>query len=249
MTPEAQDIVLATLRRDGIARLPLMLAASEVRDLRDYLATREVWNAHVQAKARASQPCVQACLEGRWPMFCHAMADVIAAPHLFAFALTLTDLVAAYLGEEPLLYSVNAFWTQPASGPRYGETHGWHRDGDDRKFLVLFAYGTDVLRAEHGAHLFGRGSHQHQLEGAPPPETVETVCGAAGTMFLADTRGLHQGLRPDRQRLLFWVRWGVSEPPASYRWDKLAPVAKETLPPGHYPAAERLRRSLRLVVQ
>lgn len=177
----------------------------------------------------------------------HRMEDVVRAPYFLDFALSFTDLAEAYLGSFPRLYSLNAFWTRPGLGDPDPNIQEWHRDRDDRKFLVLFLYGSDVLADEDGPHCFARGTHRMNdgKHREPAGEPVERVYGPAGTFFFADTSGLHRGIKPVRgERLLAWARWGVSDPPASYGWDGLSPVKLERAAP-----SERIRESTRLVVE
>lgn len=46
----------------------------------------------------------------------------------------------------------------------------------------------------------------------------------AVTQFFSDTSRPHRGLKPKRPQLLFWIRYGVSDPPRAYLADKLSPV-------------------------
>jgi len=246
--------LVSNLRRDGCARLAIM-PLSKVTEVYAFLLQKNVYNAHVQAKASKFLPVTQAFGQTDWPMYCHAMEDAVTAPYFFERALATFEIAKDYFdGEFPFLYSMNAFWTQNAS-VQYVDTHWWHRDGDCRKQLVLFMYGLDVLAPEEGAHLYQRGSHlsfgDDSLLGYPytnPPDgVVETFLGAAGTAFMIDTKGMHMGIRPVRRRLLLWARWGVDDPPVSYGWDRLAPVPRALLG-SRYPADPALQKSVHLVV-
>jgi hypothetical protein len=221
------------LPRAGIAEVWPML---DVHAVLNYLDSRPTYHGHVKgASVAAHQPGNSTC----W-----APEDVLRAPHFFEFALKQTSIVRKYLGQEPLLYSVNAFTTYPIDGPMNPDIQEWHRDKDDVRFVALFVYLTDVLIPEDGAHLFKLETHRTTEDGP-----VETMLGSAGTAFLADTRGLHMGIRPTiRPRTMVWARWGVSDPPASYVWDKQAPVDKAVLG-ARYPADKTLQESIRLVVQ
>lgn len=229
-----------SLARDGFEVLPAPMPPEELAAIVAHLKGCKVYDAHVQAKAQRS-----AAWGAPWPMACHHMHDVLRAPGMLQWALSVRRLARGVFGEEPLLYSVNAMWTQPASH-QYGQTHKWHRDGDDRKFLALFMYGSDVLRPEDGPHRYLAGSH---LNDDPPQKDIEqravSIYGRAGTMFVTHPRGLHIGVRPGKLRLLLWARWGVSEPPISYVWDKLAPAPKASLP--WWPESEEEQRAVRLV--
>ncbi len=201
-----------------------------------YLQTRPQYHGHVKgASVARHQPGNSNC----W-----APEDVLRAPHFAEFALSLTDQARAYLGLAPLLYSVNAFTTYPIAGPMNPDIQAWHRDKDDVRFLALFVYLTDVLKPEDGAHLFKRGTHRGLSDGPS-----QTVLGPAGTAFFADTRGFHMGIRPSaKPRTIAWARWGVSDPPASYLWDKQSPCSREVLGT-RYPSDVSLQASLHLVVQ
>jgi hypothetical protein len=247
--------MLAEIRRDGITVAP-SLTQKDISDVNEHLSKCTVYNAHVKAKSTESCLQTEAIVQNRWPMFCADMADVVLAPHLFELMLGYYEFAKDYFGgEQPYLYSMNAFWTQPASGPQYQDTHGWHRDGDDRKQMVVFVFGNDVPTPADGGHLYQKGTHTSMDDAAlgrdfrsPPPDIVRGVFGGAGTVFVSDTKGLHMGLRPaHKPRMLAWGRWGVSNPPQSYVWDKLSPVDKELLG-DRYPRNEALRKAIHLIV-
>jgi len=224
--------MIADLTRDGLVDVGVMPGAAEMLA---YLQTRPTYPGHVKGASVAAQPAGSST--------CWAPEDVLRAPHFFEFAAGLTPVAAEYLESRPLLYSVNAFTTYPLNGPPNPDIQDWHRDRDDVRFLALFVYLTDVLHPLAGAHLFQQGTHQGAAEGP-----VRTVLGPAGTAFLADTRGIHMGIRPVAQpRTMAWARWGVSDPPASYQWDKQRPCSKYVLG-DRYPNDKGARESIRLVV-
>lgn len=243
---------LHQLQRDGIITTSLLFDAEAVVT---YLSQTAVYNAHVTAKSTALDTFAETVNLGQWPMFCHAMDSIVTAPEIFELALGLLPLASTYFGEPALLYSMNAFWTQPAlNQPEYQDTHSWHRDGDDRKQLVAFFMLTDVLEISDGVHQYQRGTHvlgDDQLgrhPNAPPAEAVQTIFDVAGAVFLEDTRGLHQAHRPlAAPRGLAWARFGVSDPPESYHWDKLSPVPRAALG-ARYPKDPDVQRAIHLVV-
>lgn len=167
---------------------------------------------------------------------CHPMASILAVPGLFDAIAQYHILAEAYFGEEPMLYSVNAFWKK-AAGPS-----GQHTDDTDGpKQMVMFMYGTDVPNDSHGIHTYVTGSHEWPREAlrkyhnvqidvsGPLPESwpVHTFYGSAGTTFITDTRGMHNGYPPLNKppRLLLWARWcGKDGPPAAYHNDETCPV-------------------------
>jgi hypothetical protein len=250
-----KEKALTELQQNGIALAPTQL--DKIADVNNYLRGCPVYNAHVKAKASATMIQYAAVMAAEWPMFCIDMQDAVVAPHLFELMVDYYDFARTYFGgEQPILYSMNAFWTQPVkSGLQYMDTHGWHRDADDRKQLVIFVYGTDVENEfSDGAHLYQIGTHNVPDDKlgrdfrSPPPHVVKTVMGKAGTVFLSDTRGVHIGRRPNKLRMLCWGRWGVSTPPQSYGWDKLKPVDKALLG-GRYPSRPEIQDAVRFVVQ
>lgn len=256
MRPElSESHAVDTLRRDGIATWE-SLSRSQITDIFDHLIDKPVRNAHVAAKA--TEPPIllaEALSQQRWPALSHRMEDVISAPHFFERAVALLPLVREYFETpEPVLYSFNVFWTQPAS-IEYFSTHFWHRDFDDEKQLVLFLYGTDVHHEDDGAHKYQRGTHLTNDETLgrdwkedPPPTVVKRIFGSAGTMFLADTNGLHMGSRPKQRRMLAWARWGVSDLPRTYVRDELQPAPRSVLGE-RYPTDPYVQKAIRLVVQ
>lgn len=140
----------------------------------------------------------------------------------------LIDLIEAYLGCVPTLYSVNAWWSFPAEKPELFYSQYYHRDTDDWRFVTLFIYLTNV-GSDGGPHqvipgshslegmqaLAGRGSWFKPFDvastfsnamGADFAEECErrfggqaqTLVGPAGSMFLVNTLALHRGLMPTR---------------------------------------------------
>lgn len=237
---------LETLGKQGVFVVPWKNL--DCIPMRKWLMDRPVYDAHVKVYAKREGSFLEATSQ-RWPMFCHTMADAICAPGWFEQALAWLPFADAYFGEPAVLYSVNAFWTQP-SPFNYDMTHSWHRDEDDRKQLVLFMLGADT--APEAAHLYQRGSHKigdamlGYNKNNPPPHVIHPIFGPQGTSFLVDTRGLHMGLRPNRMRLLMWARYGVSECPASYKWDKLEPVPRKLLG-SRFPADPVTQNAIKLV--
>jgi len=235
---------LARLRRDGIVH---PFGRIDVAPILLHLADKTVWNAHVRAKASASAPLQDVLRARRWAAFAHSLHDIVRAPVFLEAALALRPLAEEYFGEEPVLYSMNAFWTQPAMGDLYADTHDWHRDTDDRKQLALFVYGTDIPAWDDGAHLYQPGTHN---AGTVGNAQAFPVMGDAGTAFLCDPSGLHMGVRPTRTaRLFMWARWGVSTPPDAYKWDQLEPIPAAALGDRVAKIDPVGRRAIRFLVQ
>lgn len=230
---------LEVLNAYGVAIVG-QLTMQEIADVNAHFEARPVYrNAHIPMTAirRGELPSLRHIPSGT-ACFCATSESALLAPHLFERALLLTDIAAQYLNVSvPFLYSVNAFWTVPGPEPLRGDIQEFHRDMDDTRFLVMFTYLTDVLTHEDGPH---------QLRG--PDGLVHSIYGQAGTIFLSDTSNEHRGIKPtSKERGVHWFRWSVSERPAAYEWDGLAPVDSDRLG-DRYPADARLRLSLRPLV-
>lgn len=224
--------MLRALRQFGIVEL------GNVLWLPEYLSkTKDMpWHpGHVVAKG-----------DGSVGLYCRSMDAILSAPGPLAEALRWTDLVEEYFGVEPVLYSVNQFVTKAGEAVFRPGLNGFHRDFDDRQQLALFIYGSDVMRPEFGAQVYKLGSHRPShldLDFAS-----HTVLGRQGKVWMTDPSGLHMGGLPDfGERMLFWCRWGVSDPPAIYRKDRLKPVDKKLV--ADYPRDPRLQRIVRLIVR
>jgi Phytanoyl-CoA dioxygenase (PhyH) len=120
---------------------------------------------------------------------------------------TLAAIAAAYFRCRPVFDFVSMWWTT-AEGPRdySAAAQMFHYDMDRVYFLKFFVYLTDVT-AETGPHVFVAGSHRRKpralradrrYEDAEvaahfPAERMREITGPRGTVFIADTRGLHKG--------------------------------------------------------
>jgi hypothetical protein len=153
---------------------------------------------------------------------CYEFPVSVRCPHLIETALRYADTVEEYFGREPVLYSVNIFWSFPG-GRTPSEVQGWHREIDDSIQAAMFFYLTDVTSEE--AHLYREGTHA-----GADNETEREVVGDRGTFFIENPYGFHMGRHPlTRSRLMAWARFGVSDPPPSYGVDGLYPVAHRAL--------------------
>lgn len=243
------------LRQYGFVRAPWMLSPLSIAHIEGHFMHCTAWPAHVVCKVpgypAGGMTVSDALTMTDWPMFSVRMQDVVSAPHLFELALIGLGVAGAYFNEPARLYSMNAFWTQPASRS-YEETHYWHRDGDDRKQMALFVYGADVLEIADGPHRYERGTHTEppgHLHHPVDENNVTDVYGPAGTVFFTDPHGIHQGIRPSRgRRILMWARYGVSDVPASYVADQLSPASRDVLG-DRYPTDPDLQKAIELVVR
>lgn len=241
-------IDLDALRGEGITRVPLGLGQRQVEDIRRYLM--ECWCYPGHVKVYGDQ--VARTFDDTQRMFdvwCHDMGDVVQLPHLWDLMISLMPAAEAYLEAPARLYSMNAFWTRPSDRAPQRDIQEYHRDADDERFLAMFVYGSDVCSDDDGPHVYVTGSHRDaslrcELLG---PET--RILGPAGTVFLADTRGLHYGAKPQRgDRLILWARWGVSERPVAYDIDRLRPTTRLALG-DRFPQDREIQERVKLVVR
>jgi hypothetical protein len=99
----------------------------------------------------------------------------------------------------------------------------FHFDLDRLRFVKLFVYLSDVdertgphvyVRGSHRlkpAHLRRDGRHADEVVEQAYPGRAEPITGDRGSMFLADTLGLHKGLElVDGHRLVFQLEWATS---------------------------------------
>jgi hypothetical protein len=144
-----------------------------------------------------------------------AAQKILADPGLLAIA-------QQYLGFNPVLDLVAMWWSAAGfEGGRSEAAQLYHFDMDRVRFLKFFFYLTDVT-PENGPHCYVRGSHRRKprallRDGRIPdekilahydPADVTEICGPAGTIVAADTRGFHKGkplVRGDR--LMFQVQF------------------------------------------
>lgn len=242
-----ENNAIQSLNQHGVAMAP-SLTYQQISEVKNYFRDKLVWNGHVIDHSN-QQPILwtDAVQQEDWPMFCAHQDVVVGAPHLFEHALNMNYIARAYFGgERPLLYSMNAFWTQPAT-TAYRDTHEWHRDPDDHKQMCMFIYGEDVMVPENGAHFYQVGTqmrhvpehlatrpeleeNMHRVNasmGRPlnqcPPEKTAVFLGPAGTTFLTDPSGIHVGARPNKLRMLIWARWGTHAFFASEAKDRVPP--------------------------
>jgi hypothetical protein len=250
--------LLPQLRGSSFARLPMMLeSAAEMKAFLEQFPVHKGPHAYTY-----DAPQVPLDVARRdFPIQGYRSDQLVRAPRLLEQLNDprLIDLIEAYLGCVPTLYSVNAWWSFPAEKPELYYSQYYHRDTDDWRFITLFIYLTDV-GADGGPHQVIPGSHS--LEGmkklAPSGwlrpfdaaatfsnamgeefaaecerrfgHHAEALVGPAGSMFLVNTLALHRGLMPTRQpRLLMWARYGLGPTVISTDTEH-GPIARRQVP-------------------
>jgi hypothetical protein len=135
---------LQALRSDGILTLGQVLSPKQVMDIVRYFSKTPCYDKHVAAYSDGvPRPVEEAAL--RSPYGSYRLEEALQAPHLLELAMNekVTSLCEQYLGCLPTVYSVHVWWTF-AGQERPGQTHSFHRDQDDHRFLSMFTYLTDV---------------------------------------------------------------------------------------------------------
>lgn len=213
-SPSSQAQSLAhQLRTRGITEPIAVLSAAQVAEMRTYFEHHmcaDPWRPHLGSFLYKDIPSP----ETNMGIYGH---DISAkAPHALEFlnAPILLETAELYLGCKPLIDNVFAWWSYSNRTEAKG-TQWYHRDVDSMKFLKAFIFLTDV-ESDSGPHDYIQGSHRsnvlattkrvsdQEVADAFIDDDHVSVTGPAGTVFLADTYGLHRGRLPEKnQRLLF----------------------------------------------
>jgi hypothetical protein len=200
------DRVVAELRTDGCAVLDRRLDEASCQALED--AARSATCTLVDAddgappRARYDEAAPQAV---RYEIDEADLVELPAVQRLLADE-SLLAIAQQHLGAAPVQDLVTMWWT--ASRGRAASSTAaqqYHFDLDRVRFLKVFVYLTDV-DDQHGPHVFVRGSHRSkpdalrrdgrhsdaEVERAFPGKATK-IGGPRGTVFLADTLGMHKG--------------------------------------------------------
>lgn len=156
---EAASRHAAQLRAEGVTDLGTLLDPARCAEMLAHFQNRPVYAGHVP---KASDGIARSLAETRAFSHygAHARADVLACPHALEIANDprLLQIVEAYLGCPPTIYSIHAWWSFPQSGTPAAFSQALHRDLDELKFVTLFVYLTPV-DARNGPHRYVRYSH------------------------------------------------------------------------------------------
>ncbi len=149
-------------------------------------------------------------------------------------------LAQRWLGCEPTLDLVTMWWSFPHGDRAWSEAAQlYHHDMDRLRWLKLFVYLTDVDET-NGPHHFVKNTHRdcHPVlarDGRIPDEEVHAhhggqvhrVTAPRGTVFLADTSGLHKGGQVlEGERLMLQLEWTSSlfgAPLQEHSWKAIQP--------------------------
>jgi hypothetical protein len=151
--------VIDQMHSKGVAKLPVVVPATKVAEARAYFDANPVHKGpHIFSFDGSYKPIDEARRD--YPMVGYRFDQVVRAPHLVDTFNdpSLIDMLEAYLGCVPTLYSLNAWWSFPANRPELLHSQYFHRDIDDWRFVTLFLYLTDVDTVA-GPHQVVQGTH------------------------------------------------------------------------------------------
>jgi hypothetical protein len=197
------------LRRDGVYRFSQPLPTAFIAALRDRLLDCDAYNEH-------GRHIGERYGEGaRYRRIFVAEKDLVVIPEMVQLA---TDplvmaIIQANFGCQPILNTLATYKTHPEPADGFAQdadaAQAYHFDFHTFRWLKMFVYLNDIGE-EAGPHHFVKTSHWNRpdalwREGRIPdreidavygPNGVSTICGPAGTAFIADTSAFHKGSLP-----------------------------------------------------
>ncbi len=162
--------------------------------------------------------------------FTYESNDLLEMPTIQKLLLSDDILKTAqyYLNSLPIIDIVTAWWTFPTEK---SDKHGaqlWHFDMDRAKWVKVFIYLNDV-NIDNGPHCFISKSHldnginynirkhgymriqDNQIEKYYSDKDIKYIVGNKGSLLFEDTRGLHKGLRVNKNsRLLLQFQYSTA---------------------------------------
>jgi len=211
-----------TLERDGIAVLDRRAPEALCRALEDYARTTPSQPMGLAA------PELYAAATARALRYDFDMGALLTHPLTGPIARdeSLAAMAGAYFRSVPVFDFVTMWWTTPKGARDHaGAAQQFHYDMDRPFFVKIFVYVTDV-GDDNGPHVYVAGSHRRKprplradrrFEDAEvlahyPRERLRRIVGPRGTVFIADTRGIHKG-EPVREgeRLVLQVEYALNQ--------------------------------------
>lgn len=241
--------VLDALGRDGFAVLPDLLSAAMCDDIE---ATARDADCTLSGSSERAVFDPSAPRARRYDVPEEDLLGCASVQELLADA-SLLKLAQEYLGAAPVQDLVAAWWSAPGGGSASAAAQMYHFDLDRPRFLKLFVYLTDV-GPQSGPHAYVRGTHRNlppafrvdrryddeEVGRSFEPDIVH-IGGPRGTVFIADTRGLHKGEPVNSgYRLVFQVELSSSLFGQTYTRPVLPdPVPALAAAVGRYPSVYR----------
>jgi hypothetical protein len=135
---------------------------------------------------------------------------------------SLVEVAKQYLGAEPNIKSVVAWWSFPPKDTAYTPTYGYHYDIDALKFIKYFIYLVDVDE-QTGPHVIISDTHKRksffekknrrlkdeQVTSLFNKDRIHVITGKAGSAFFEDTFSYHKGTTPQKPRLMLQVEYSI----------------------------------------
>ncbi len=150
---------LKELQSNGVVVHPLRLEPRKVAAIRRHLEGLPVYRgSHVISSDHRQRPFAEVQRDSAFAGY--TIDQLLRTPHLVDFfnQPAIVDFLEVALGCVPTLYSINAWWSFPATIPTGRGMQLFHRDNDDWRFITLFVYLTDVDEGA-GPHQLIAGSH------------------------------------------------------------------------------------------
>jgi hypothetical protein len=238
--------LLATLRRDGLARVEHYLTTETTRALADYFRERP---ARPLRPNGADVAPVKLADATQTPRLTYDTRDVLAAPGVAELLAdrSLQRLAAAYLRCQPIFTGIHAWWSLADAGADNDALSSaaqlFHFDYDWPAFVKFFFYLTDVGEQD-GPFTYVLGTHEAKREWREGRvsddyiqrsygERVQRVTGHAGDMLIADTAGYHKGERVlAGPRLMLQMEFCVTRLGPGFQYERYPAAAR---PPSDYP--------------
>lgn len=248
------DAALRELRSNGFFVLPAVLPPTECDDL---TAVARAGTCSLVERFPGAPPAARfdpdAPVAVRYELDEQEVISSPAAQRLVADR-SLIEVARRYLEAAPVQDLVAMWWSVPGKGEASSAAaQQFHFDLDRLSFLKVFVYLTDVGPG-NGPHVYVRGSHR----GLPSALRVDcrfgddevdrwfpgaqvSIGGQRGTVFLADTRGMHKGLPlTEGHRLVFQLQFSSSLFGAPYRCLTVGhPVPELSTASAEFPGAYR----------
>ncbi len=219
---EARELLAQLLGPGYTKTLPLMTSDQAVA-LRDWFRSQpchDPYRPHLGRFLPDQVPSAETNMGYYTPQ------QILAAPgvwELFNHPLVL-ETAGLFLGCKPTIDNIGTWWSFADRAEAKG-TQWFHRDWDNIRSFKLFLYLTDVGE-EDGAFEFVATSQSDErlveierisddrLAAVMGDLPVKRMVGPAGTLFMADTFGIHRGRLPGANpRLLLTAQYGIWRTP------------------------------------
>src|SRR5690242_14209496 len=154
--------LLPELKEKGVVVPGPIFDRRKIADVRAYLDPLPVYRgSHILSSDYQLRPFSEVQKDSAFAGY--TVDQLLRGPHLVDFfnQPAIVDFIEEAFGCVPTLYSLNAWWSFPATSPTGDGMQRFHRDTDDWRFLTLFIYLTDV-DGDAGPHQLVTGSHTLQ---------------------------------------------------------------------------------------